>query len=130
MPLVSYPDSSSDTENPIPTPTSKPLKRKRLLSQDQDLPPPLPPTFHDLYASNVRTTLQDDLALHSGRQRVLPHVEGHWPSHVYIECKLYIPHWFSCCTQDLLLIISRVSFSYRIERFDGLGITHSEYLQR
>ena len=97
MPLVDYSDSEhsepEDTrrskvkELGIPESSSLKtnLKRKRSENIISDLPP-LPDAFRDLYASNSRLSTQDDPTLHGGRQRATPHVDGQWPTHVYIEC--------------------------------------------
>ena len=82
MGLVDYSDSDSDHEEP-------PSKRRQSsgpVSASSDLPP-LPATFHDLYSSTVRTSTRDEPSLHGGRKRVTPHVEGNWPTHVFLECE-------------------------------------------
>lgn len=84
MPLVDY--SDSDCSEPSNSAARDTRKRKREKEPSTDLPP-LPVFFHDLYASTVRTSTHDDPRMHGGRQRQTPHVEGHWPTHVYIECK-------------------------------------------
>ena len=91
MPLVEYPssessDSSGVEQTGIQSNSNERLKRKRDISPQAHLPP-LPDTFHDLYASTARVSQQDDPSLHGGRQRVTPHVEGNWPTHIYLECK-------------------------------------------
>ncbi|OJD15521.1 hypothetical protein AJ78_04217 [Emergomyces pasteurianus Ep9510] len=58
--------------------------------------PPLPSEFLDLYATNSRISVQDDPTLHDGRKRVMPHVAGNWPTHIYLE-------WYPAATELAIL---------------------------
>jgi len=82
MSLVQYSDSDSNSE---PSPPRKKIARPA----QADLPP-LPASFHSLYASSTRVSTKDDPSLHAGRKRAIPHVEGNWPSHLYLECMLQV----------------------------------------
>ena len=123
MPLVEYSDSEESQKDDTPpklhgakSPNS--LKRKNSASSAADLPP-LPDAFHDLYASAVRVSNKDDPALHGGRQRVIPHVEGNWPTHVYIECTSDSKPVQTIVRQGAQqLTRSRVSFDCRVKQVE------------
>ena len=95
--LVDYSDSDGDENNlgtsTVPQsccPTALPipdLERVRSIPCAIDALPPLPSDFHDLYTSATRASTIDDPSLHGGRKRSRPHIEGEWPTHVYLECE-------------------------------------------
>lgn len=91
MALVDY--SSSDEEEIATTKDETALNLKRKRNEELELSdlPPLPSQFHDLYASTTRVSTRDDPSLHGGRKRVTPHIEGNWPTHLYIECMCTSP---------------------------------------
>ncbi|KAJ5404267.1 hypothetical protein N7509_004138 [Penicillium cosmopolitanum] len=80
MSLVQYSSSDSESES-----TSPPRKKvARPAPTNSTSLPPLPASFHSLYAS-TRVSTKDDPSLHAGRKRAIPHVEGNWPTHLYLE---------------------------------------------
>ena len=88
MGLVDYGSSSASDDEPS-------QKRRRLSKEDtkqqkQEELPPLPASFRDLYSSTARVSASDDPSLHGGRKRTVPHVEGNWAAHVYLECTFSI----------------------------------------
>lgn len=114
MALVDYPSSDEEAEETkAPSPNSAAnLKRKRGPSEEL---PPLPSKFHDLYASTTRLSTRDDPSLHGGRKRVIPHIEGNWPTHLYIECESCRKLWLRTLN---LADSSRVSFDCRVLSVD------------
>ncbi|GFF38943.1 putative U6 snRNA phosphodiesterase [Aspergillus udagawae] len=88
MALVQYSDTESDTEESgekSPRPAKKPRHNNTSADDRVSSLPPLPTAFRDLYASSTRVSVRDDPSLHGGRKRVIPHVEGNWPTHIYLE---------------------------------------------
>ncbi|KAL9093756.1 MAG: hypothetical protein Q9159_000057 [Coniocarpon cinnabarinum] len=86
MGLVEY-SSLDEDEQKSDGPTSK---RRRIQENSRDRGnlralPKLPDDFHDLYAVVPRLSTGDDATLHQGRKRAVPHAEGNWPTHVYLE---------------------------------------------
>ncbi|PGH33432.1 hypothetical protein GX50_03739 [[Emmonsia] crescens] len=119
MSLVQYSDSDSESDEnthqresrPVATKLSRrPLKRQRtdrsnVIGKDKGdgdgssgltTLPPLPSEFLDLYATNSRISVQDDPSLHDGRKRMMPHVAGNWPTHIYLE-------WYPAATELAIL---------------------------
>ncbi|KAF2259090.1 hypothetical protein CC78DRAFT_476349 [Lojkania enalia] len=90
MSLVQYPDSDSDgdekpTQNGPACATPEPSGTSKRKRDEAGQLPPLPSAFLDLYSTSARLSTSDDPSLHGGRKRAVPHIEGNWPSHVYLE---------------------------------------------
>ncbi|KAF1997668.1 hypothetical protein P154DRAFT_440761 [Amniculicola lignicola CBS 123094] len=92
--LVEYSDSGDDEDKTADAPAQRlaaqadaPTKRKREADSQEGASglPPLPASFFDVYTTNPRVGTTDNPSLHGGRRRAVPHVEGNWPSHVYLE---------------------------------------------
>ncbi|KAI9842290.1 MAG: poly(U)-specific 3'-to-5' RNA exonuclease [Sclerophora amabilis] len=129
MPLVNYSDSSSSgDEEAGQQRLGSPSGKRKLgahtggelssLSPTAKLPP-LPSKFHDLYASSSRLSNHDDPSLHGGRKRAIPHVEGNWPTHVYLEFTRGGHPTLSESTH-LLSLVAKISSSHPEVRLQSL----------
>ncbi|PKX91024.1 HVSL domain-containing protein [Aspergillus novofumigatus IBT 16806] len=119
MALVQYSDTESDTEESGEE-SPRPAKRPRLNSSSVDDQvsslPPLPSAFRDLYASSTRVSVRDDPSLHGGRKRVIPHVEGNWPTHIYLE-------W--CPSKAELVVLDAILSQVEVKLGEDAGEIHS-----
>ncbi|CAN6609448.1 hypothetical protein TRVA0_004S01200 [Trichomonascus vanleenenianus] len=97
MSLVDYSSESSEEET-------------------QDVSLPIPEQVLDLYQTGPRI---DDPSFHENRTRVYPHVEGRWPSHVYLE-------WMPSDRGLLRGIADSVSMGGELHSFveSELGVPH------
>lgn len=90
MSLVNYSSSDSDDETiQKAVPSSSGNKRRKVSEKHEKAVvqmPSLPKSFLDLYATNVRLGTADDPTLYGGRKRAIPHIDGNWQTHVYLEC--------------------------------------------
>jgi hypothetical protein len=89
-PLVEYSDSDDSDCGPPPAKLQKKTENTKHTEAPVASLPPLPPRFHDLYAVPPRVGKEDNPVLHGGRKRSIPHVQGNWPTHVFVEC-MYHP---------------------------------------
>ncbi|KAL2870039.1 HVSL domain-containing protein [Aspergillus lucknowensis] len=122
MALVQYSESESDAEQESP-PREVNKTDRVAAGQTRQCPslPPLPPAFHDLYASSIRVSVRDDPSLHGGRKRVIPHVEGNWPTHIYLE-------WYPSKDELEILcgIIAQTGHMLREEQSSIHSLLHSD----
>ncbi|KAI4730010.1 hypothetical protein E4T49_02248 [Aureobasidium sp. EXF-10728] len=114
MTLVSYSDSEDDDE-----PVAKRIKNE---ADQQDDLPPLPASFLNLYSSSVRVSNTDDPSLHHGRKRVVKHVEGNWPTHVYLELRPASLSWHANDDSSRYFLVLRVQDAQQTQDASALTL--------
>lgn len=137
MALVDYASDDESQSDPVATDAEKaadagtarpsqPAKKRKTSHCSEDKKttvaaplPPLPSSFHDLYASAVRVSTVDDPTLHQGRKRQIPHVAGNWPTHLYVE-------WHPTSTQHALLTSLLDSLQARMRSDPSLSSTDTK----
>ena len=108
MATATSPQSLNSTSTQVDTQTNQQHLSSAL--------PPLPPSFYDLYASTVRTATADLPSLHQGRRRTIPHKDGNWPSHIYLE-------WHPSSSQHQLLQSLLAALARELDQLTGHDLT-------
>lgn len=117
-PLVDYPDSDSESDSSLPSGSksgassdqascSNSAKLQSPIKPQQLSPPPPPPKeFLNLFNSNPKFSKNSHL--YEGKFRAVPHIQGSWPSHIYIQ---WTPNPLQLAALDSVFSYLSCSFS-------------------